>query len=161
MPSSQPSHSSMQCSATAASGNRCKLRTTKSEWCWIHLKKLHNLRVKKSNIPNANMGLFVAKNKIKPRSRVVEYTGTTSSEPIQGDYVLEVSSNHFIDAQHPKNTARFANKCTIANKRSGYCRGNNAKFTADRRTNKAYLSALKGIQPNEEVYVDYGRDFVI
>lgn len=152
---------SLQCEAIAASGKQCKLRTKRSKYCWVHLQKLENLRVKQSNIPNANFGLFVAKEKVKPRQRIIEYTGERSSEPIEGDYVFQVSGNHFIDAQHPKNTGRYANKCTAANKRQKQCKGNNTKFTADRRTNKAYLTALKGIPAGDEIFINYGRDFRI
>jgi hypothetical protein len=56
-----------QCTATAQStGNRCKLRTCVSaRYCWRHLITLEGLRIKPSTIPNAGLGLFTTKDRIR------------------------------------------------------------------------------------------------
>jgi len=118
-----------------------------------------NLRIGESNLKNGGLGLFNAK-QWRPRNTVVaEYTGTTSNQPINGNYVLEVNKNKFINSNRSIDIAGFANDCRTKNKQQGECRGNNCKFTLNRQTQNANLVTTKKIAPNEELYVGYGRDY--
>src|SRR4051794_32938423 len=117
----------LRCKAMTVAGAQCKNRTIKSEYCWVHLKKLQNLRVKPSEIFNSDFGLFVTKS-IKPREKIVEYSGTKYDTPVDGKYVLEVSKNKFIDANLSKFVGGFSNDCRPADKRSKFCKGNNSHF---------------------------------
>ena len=55
----------------------------------------------------------------------------------------------------------FANECRNVDKRAGKCKGNNLKFSENRRNKTVNLVSTKNIQPNEELYVPYGRDYQI
>jgi len=54
--------------------------------------QLRNLRIGKSNITDAELGLFSARKPIPCGSITTEYTGTESSNPISGNYVLQVGN---------------------------------------------------------------------
>jgi len=54
--------------------------------------QLRNLRIGKSNITDAELGLFSARKPIPRGSITTEYTGTESSNPISGNYVLQVGN---------------------------------------------------------------------
>jgi len=72
--------------------------------CQPHLIKYKNLHDGNSNIKKAGLGLFVA-HKAVPRNRIITpYTGTESKEPINGNYVLEVTKIKFINADRSIDT---------------------------------------------------------
>ena len=54
---------SQQCVATTKAGARCRLRTTRGQVCWVHLKHKRGLRVKKSGV--AGLGLYTTKRRKK------------------------------------------------------------------------------------------------
>ena len=149
----------VQCKAFTKFGRRCKNRTLRSGYCQPHLQQLRNLRIKQSNINQAGFGLFNGR-KWRPKNSVIaEYTGSKSSTPINGNFVLEVSKNKFINGNRSIDTAGYANHCRSFNQKDKQCRGNNAKFTHDRRHNKVNLTTTKSIQPNQEIFVSYGRKY--
>ena len=63
-----------RCTGTTKAGNRCKNRTCRSGLCWQHLKKVKNLRIKPSQIPNAGLGLWTTK-RFKANEKVDVYSG--------------------------------------------------------------------------------------
>ena len=67
--------------------------------------------------------------------------------------------NKWIDAYRSKDLAGFANECRNVDKKAGKCKGNNLKFSKNRRNGKVNLVSTKNIQPNEELYVPYGREY--
>ena len=69
-----PQTKSVQCKDTTLRHTRCKKRTQRTKQCWIHLLKNRNLRIKKSTIPNAGLGLFAGK-KTKKGTSLGFYTG--------------------------------------------------------------------------------------
>jgi len=75
----QSVYSSHQCTAKADStGRRCKCRSAKGRKCWHHTLRDLNLRVKKSGVPTAGMGLYSGKRPFKKGQRV-NYTGEAMS----------------------------------------------------------------------------------
>ena len=62
----QSVYGSHQCTAKADStGRRCRLRSAKGRKCWHHTLRDLNLRVKKSGVPAAGMGLYSGKRPFK------------------------------------------------------------------------------------------------
>lgn len=53
---------SERCEYIKQNGERCRLRTRRSFLCWHHQSKQDGVRIKKSGIPNAGLGLFADKN---------------------------------------------------------------------------------------------------
>ena len=75
----QSVYGSHQCTAKADStGLRCRLRSAKERKCWHHTLRDLNLRVKKSGVPAAGMGLYSGKRPFKKDQRV-NYTGEAMS----------------------------------------------------------------------------------
>ena len=75
----QSVYGSHQCTAKADStGQRCRLRSAKGHKCWHHTLRDLNLRVKKSGVPAAGMGLYSGKRPFKKGQRV-NYTVLRSS----------------------------------------------------------------------------------
>ena len=152
---------SKQCKAINKNGIRCKCKTKKSPYCWIHLKYQKNLRIKPSNIQNAGFGLYAEK-KIKKKEKIDQYKGKLYNRRKTGEYVLKLSNNKYIDAKHPNSCAgRYCNTCRRANKNANECRGNNAKFAIDNRRNKASIKATKNIKKGDEIFVPYGAGFKV
>src|SRR4051812_48601513 len=98
----------LQCEAITKTGKRCKNRTVKSTMCWVHLKQLKQLRIKQTNVKEANLGLFTTK-QIKRNQKITDYTGKVYDHPVNGKYVLEVSKKKFIDANNSKDIGGYAN----------------------------------------------------
>ena len=51
-------YNSQQCEAKTLGKRQCRKRTARGKMCWIHLKKLEGLRVKKSK---HGLGLFTTR----------------------------------------------------------------------------------------------------
>jgi hypothetical protein len=147
----------LKCCATCKNGNECKKNTWKGDKCWIHTKIIDNLRIKESKIAKAGNGLFAANREFKKGQIIAEYFGTMSHNPIFGTYVLEVNRNKFINGNTSTCLASFANCCRSSNKKQNECKCNNAEFKS--RDGKLVIIATKRIQPNEEILVNYGRDY--
>ena len=136
------------CSAHCLNGKRCKRRTSRSDKCWMHLKK-EGLQIKKSNIPEAGLGLFTTIPRQK-KDYLTNYKGVKSATKVQGDYVFKNGST-YIDAKYTNSCAgRFIN-----NNRNG---NNNSKFSAARRY-PVTISATKKIKAGDEITVPYGREY--
>ena len=123
---------------------------------WLQQMKRYLVAI---NVEPAVFGLFNGR-KWRPKNTVItEYTGTKTSTPINGNYVLQVTKNKFINGNRSIDTASYANDCRSINQKDKQCRGNNAKFTHDRRHNKVNLITTKSILPHQEVFVSYGRGY--
>ena len=69
-------------------------------------------------------------NKPIPRNRIIgEYTGVQSRKPINGNYVLEVHKNRFINANGSTDIGCYCNDCRSCNRRNGEYSGNSAKLS--------------------------------
>jgi hypothetical protein len=124
------------------------------------LEKAQHLKIKKSTLPNAGMGLFTTI-KRKAGDKIAPYDGKTvlSNDPDYGGaYILQVKKNPptFIDAAATTSGAgRFSN---MAKRGQG---GNNAKLAAwfTRGGAHASIKAGKTINPGKEVLTNYGADY--
>ena len=150
---SQSIRTSQRCVATTLAGHQCKNRSTRGKKCWVHLKKIDGLRVKKSNI--AGLGLFTTKPR-KNNERVATYKGEsmTRAQVAQryGDrtaqYVYCRSKNRCRDARKSNaGVARFANDARGGGKR------NNTKFSG------FSLRTKRKVPAGAELLLSYGREY--
>jgi len=136
----------------------CKHTTSKSRFCWQHLKALEGFRIKKSTIPNAGLGLFYeGKKPIKKDSVVTEYTGkrVVTADPNYGNpYVLEVKKHTFIDASKTNEPGLGRWENDPRNKRKA-----NTRFSYSTRTKKATMKATKEIKTGTELLVPYSAEY--
>ena len=119
------------------------------------------LVIKKSRLKNAGKGLFT-KSFIPKGSRIVEYLGKLSSwkdvdhRGGKNVYIYYINRNHVIDAYtYKKAFARYANDAGGISKVKGI--RNNARYEKDGL--KVYITAARDIQPGEEIYVTYGKEY--
>ena len=120
-----------------------------------------NLRVKKSRLPDAGMGLFTTV-AIPKGTRIVEYVGKISTwkevKHDQGEngYIYYVKRNHVIDARRMKSAlARYANDASGISRVKGL--KNNAQYVEEGI--KVYIQATRDLQPGEEIFVAYGKEY--
>jgi SET domain-containing protein len=119
-----------------------------------------DLRVKRSQLPRAGMGLFT-KVFIPKGTHIVEYTGRvkpwkTFSDAHDNGYLFYVNRNHVIDAfPHKKALARYANDARGMAKIKGLV--NNSEYVTVGL--KVYIKAKRDIQPGEEILVGYGKEY--
>lgn len=148
----------VRCSGTTGRGTRCARRTARTSYCYQHLEKQEHLKIKKSGIPNAGLGLFTTV-KRKPGDKVAPYTGkiVITHDPDYGNpYALQVKKHPptFVDASvSTAGAGRFSNNC-----RNGQCR-NNAALSYNANQRKASVKAKQVIMPGKEVYTAYGRGY--
>tara|TARA_R110002012_G_scaffold158318_3_gene319718 strand:- start:1809 stop:2315 length:507 start_codon:yes stop_codon:yes gene_type:complete len=162
-----------QCEATTKNGTRCKLRTCRTlKYCWIHLKKIDGLQIKKSEIPDAGLGLFSTKNrpysKTKTNPTITYYSAERISDKPneESDYILKVSKNHYLDSQNPRNfVGRYINSFQYHQDRLK--RRANVRFTRGTTIYKKddrYVVPIKQktkINKGDELYINYGADYPI
>ena len=142
-----------RCQAITKYNHQCRRRTCRTMLCFQHLRILEGLQLKKSYIPQAELGLFATKN-YNINENVARYTGDISVERIEGPYVFQVNQNKFIDAKKTSTSAgRYANDCRVVNRNQGHCRGNNAKLSYDYHNERANLKAIRPIRVGDEIYV--------
>ena len=154
----------VRCRATTSGGVRCKRNTcVRRKLCWQHLRAKKGIDVRDSNIDRGGKGL-VAYKTFKKGDKIARYTGDykTEAEAEGSQYALQMFGGNVIDSTDTQDgLARYTNTCRKANKDAGECRGNNAKFVRDFRTNKARIKATKKIKKGREIFVPYGRAFSI
>jgi SET domain-containing protein len=119
------------------------------------------LKVKKSQLPNAGMGLYTVK-AIPKGTRIVEYKGRRSKwvdvrdEDGKNGYIFYINRNHVIDALPTKKAlARYANDARGFTRIKGMI--NNADYVVDGL--KAYIESKREIPAGAEIFVDYGKDY--
>lgn len=119
------------------------------------------LQVKQSTLPNAGKGLFTKKF-IAKGSLITEYKGKitnwkdTNHDDGKNPYIFYVSRNHVLDAKEEK--IAFAH---YANDAKGFKRvpglKNNGIYIV--KNKRVFIQALKDIQPKEEIFVAYGKEY--
>jgi SET domain-containing protein len=125
------------------------------------------LYLKKSLIPGAGKGLFV-KNEIKKGEIVCEYEGEIvpwsvcekRAEQGHEGYAFFITKNRCVDAYFTKEAiARYANDAKGIGRVEGL--KNNAQYEIKTRQGekRVFIVAIKNIKPNDEVLVDYGKDY--
>lgn len=124
-----------------------------------HLER--QLKVKKSQLPNAGNGLFTTK-AIPKGTRIVEYKGRRSKwkdvrdEDGKNGYIFYINRNHVIDALPTKKAlARYANDARGLTRIKGMI--NNSDYVVDGL--KAYIESKRDIPAGGEIFVDYGKDY--
>lgn len=148
-----------RCTALTKAGTRCKRQTCRTDLCWTHLNTIHGLKIAKSHIQAAGLGLYATKT-FPNNANINPYTGIISMIPIEGTYVLKINNHHYIDGKHTNSSAsRIANDCRAGNRRNGECTSNNSKFSWDNRNHSANLKATRIIHPNQEIFVPYSRAY--
>jgi hypothetical protein len=158
----------LQCTGTNKNGSRCKRKCiVPYEYCYQHLASIKKLRVKKSTIANAGLGLFALDKQAGPDSIVFrkddiisDYNGRILNfkelNRLYGfrtaPYAAKVNENYFIDAACKRGVG------SIANRNPG---NNNAKILVDHRNKKVRIRALKPIKNNQEIFMSYGNSYIM
>jgi hypothetical protein len=109
------------------------------------------LRIKKSTIPGAGLGLFAAKD-FKKDTKVVDYKGEVSDHASGGDYDLEIKPNKFVNANKSIYVGSYSNMA-----RRGDGKTNNAKLTAYQSEGR--IKSTRPIKAGGEVLTSYGRSY--
>ena len=141
-----------QCTATTKTGTQCRNRTCRGDKCWQHLKRDSGLRVKKSQIAAAGMGLWTTR-RFKPNEKIGNYTGERLTQAQlkqlypnnkRGEYVLCPNNGYCIDAKKTNTgVVRFAN-----DSRGNRSLRNNAVF---KQGSDVLRAGPQGIPANREV----------
>ena len=154
-----------QCIAPNCRGTRCMKRTGRSRYCWLHLQRIRNLRIKKSTLPRAGMGVFIAKQAMPRGATVAEYEGPrlmfdprTEDAP-GGEYHLQSKRDTIIDGSSSHNIGSYVNDCRAANRRAGECKGCNCRFSCNRQTGCVKIVTTKRVAPQAELFVPYSRSY--
>ncbi len=154
-----------QCEAFTKAGNRCKKRVCIGvPYCYTHLLYNKNLKIKKSNIPNAGNGLFALNPKLENNAIIFK------KGQIIANYEGEKLNQNNIDQRYGRYTAPYAIRwkkdniidaackrgiASLANNNRGNI--NNAELISNR--NGAALKAKNNIKNNEEIYASYGSSY--
>lgn len=148
-----------RCAATTKRrglNRRCLHTTLRGMYCHQHLKQIEHLRIMKSELPEAKLGLFTTED-IPKGAVIAQYTG---EEVVEADpdynnpYSLQIKSRPptYIDARKTNTgEARFANDARNSD--------NNARLIYDKKKKKAYLKANRDIHAWEEILTSYGDDY--
>lgn len=153
-----------RCVGLTKSGGRCNRESIIGfEYCYQHLLLDKHLRIKKSTLHHAGMGLF-AMDKTKDANAIifrigatiVEYKGdlTTqlSIDNLYGNatapYAVKVSNNVIIDCACRRGVGSLANT---------YPNHNNAALSAYH--GRARIKATKNIRNNQEIFCSYGNSY--
>jgi len=124
--------------------------------------KKKDLYVKKSTIPDAGNGLFT-KVAIEKGERIAEYKGKVLTWKQVGEipedqngYIFYFNKNHVINAwNNKKSLAHFANDAKGLVKIKSI--KNNSEFTIEGE--RCFLDAIRNIEADSEIFVDYGREY--
>jgi len=151
-----------QCKAITKSGNKCKNTTCKQyPYCWIHLKSIDKLQVKKSTITGAGNGLFyVGKKNFPKNKKIVDYSAKeiTSRKNPNSDYVLKVGEGRYLDSEDPSNyVGRYINDGKGKANNVRISRGTKIYTKNNRKVVPVY--STKVIKPNTELKLNYGRTY--
>ena len=146
----------VRCTADKATGGQCTGITKKGQYCWVHLRTVEGLRIKKSNVPGAGLGLFAAK-AYTQGALICKYTGDRiiadfrDNDEIGGPYYLERKLDEATDAARTDcGPGRYANDPRGTNYVA------NAKFAPNHKHRHMGLRATKHIRTGEEILVPYG-----
>ncbi|MBU3741928.1 MAG: SET domain-containing protein [Candidatus Kapabacteria bacterium] len=149
-----------RCAHVGPRGRCAKNTTITHPYCGKHTAEVLGLRVAKSRVPNAGLGLYAVRT-FKKGEHIVEYTGQRMSiedydakyaQDGLGSYGIEVNADTVIDAAKTSSSvARYACDYHGSGKR-----GPNARYESD--DVKVWIVALKTIRPGEEIFTDYGHD---
>lgn len=149
---------SQRCTATTKKGEHCRQRTARGQYCWNHLCSIAGLRIKKSAVPNAGLGLHAARR--LPTGTRILYSGDRvplDSEDDGGAYVLQLTKRIAIDAARTN-----AGEGRWVNDPRGSALTANAEFvlyTPPGKPRVACVRTLRQLEKGEEILVKYGKDY--
>lgn len=125
------------------------------------------LYLKKSLIPGAGKGLFV-KNEVKRGEIVCEYEGEIipwsvcekrADEGHEG-YAFFITKNRCVDAYFTKEAmGRYANDAKGIGRAEGLRNNAQYEIKTRQREKRVFIVATRTIKANDEVLVDYGKDY--
>jgi hypothetical protein len=155
-----------RCSAHTKAGTRCKRHCIIGyEYCYTHLEKDKELKIKDSTIPQADKGLF-AFNHTKPDNQVIfrkdqtiaDYNGQLINEATRqqrygqytAPYAIRIGPNTISDGALRRTVG------SLANTRPGH---NNATISVNPQMRTAKIKATQPIRNNNEIFVSYGRSY--
>lgn len=147
-----------RCTGTTRTGAHCRQRTAKGQYCWNHLQSVHGLRIRRSPIPGAGLGLFAAR-PLKANYRI-DYTGDRvplHSDSDGGVYFLQYRKNLAVDAART-NTAEGR----WVNDPKGSGRAANSEFvlfTPPGGQRRGQIKLTRDVAAGEEILVSYGGDY--
>jgi hypothetical protein len=159
-----------QCKALTKSGNRCKRMVCIGlPYCFSHLASIQHLKIKPSTISNAGKGLFAIDTSKRPNAVIFnqnaiicDYNGEIidRNELIHrynyhtAPYGIRINKNRFEDGALMRGIAGLANHKSFEN-----C---NAVFRPFKANGKFYmrLIAVKPIRNGDEIFADYGDDYI-
>lgn len=119
------------------------------------------LKIKTSTLPGSGKGLFTTI-AIPKNTFITEYKGKISTweaadhDDGKNPYIYYISRNHVIDAKGNKDAyAHFANDAKGFKQADGI--KNNSKYVVLKK--KVYIKSIKNIEPGEEIFVGYGKEY--
>jgi len=119
------------------------------------------LVIKRSTLPGSGKGLFT-KVFIPEGTRIVEYKGKISTwkdvdhNNGKNGYIYYVTRNHVIDASsYKKALGRYANDAKGLKRIKGI--NNNSVYSRDNK--RVYIESTKDIPANNEILVEYGKEY--
>ena len=144
---------SQRCTGQTVKGTHCRQRTTKGQYCWNHLRSIEGLRLKRSAIAGAGMGLHAARE--LPKGTRILYVGDQiplNADADGGVYFLQVSQDMSVDAART-NTAmgRWINDPRGSGQRA------NGRFVVHQ--GKACIETTRIVKIGEELLVPYGGGY--
>ena len=103
--------------------------------------------------------LFSSKKEIPKNKTIIPYLGKVYNNPAVGDYVFKVNNHKFINGYKSTSIGSFANSCRAVDQRAKRCSGNNASFSADKKSQAVNTKSIKNIKPDHEIFTSYGREY--
>ena len=120
-----------------------------------------HIEVKRSNLPGAGKGLF-ARYFIPKKTVIAEYKGRITTwaavkqDNASNGYLYYINRHHVIDARHyKKSKARYANDARGLQRIKGFL--NNAVYIE--KNGRVFIESTRDIAPNEEILVNYGKEY--
>ena len=160
-----------RCTYIKANGERCKRNVCIGlDVCSTHLPFKYKVKIGTSLIPNSGKGLFAYQinapdNAIifRKDDTICPYNGEIIDQPTlvnrYGDFTAPYG---FQTKQHP---ARYEDAAThrgvgsLINHKPG--KSTNARLAINTRTGKGIIKAMKTIRQGDELYVNYGNEYVM
>ena len=158
---------SSQCTAHSKAGSRCKRRCVIGiPFCYTHLLYNNHLRIKKSTIPEAGLGLF-AMDPLDSSNHVIFKAGETITKYYGETINLAELNNRYHHKTAPYAIEIIRHKLyedgalsrgvgATANRKTGSA---NATLSINTRGKYASLKATKNIYNNQEIFLSYGTAF--
>ena len=161
-----PITKSIRCKSVTLKHARCKKMTRRTNQCWIHLLKNNNLRIKKSLIPNAGLGLFAGKRKINKKQSLGYYSGRRIKKRKLDKYYPKTNLASYAICKSGRKNASCINANYSTDAAPCYANDimSKAKTNMDiknvgTKKYKPKAFALRDIKPNQEIYYYYGPQY--